>query len=396
MDQINLVVMGNFLYPMGMAETKRIQHAIDELKKHGIRAISVLLLRQAHVGRDNKNLHGVQDGTPYVTVGDRLQPDWRFPLELLRYILSGAAFLVRQRRREHKNILYLYMEPNIENVLFVIFAKLIGYKIIADVTEDYYILGMTPHFLSRMKSRTASFFARHIGSLVDGMIVISGYLKRKYEKISGGRFPVILLPPVVDMDRFTTIGRTSQAPLRILYSGSFGEKDAVENLVAAFEIVASRHADVILLLTGAGLPERIRPLQEHIAASPYGDRITYLGYLNDGEFYHTLNGSDILCMVRCGSCYAQAGFPFKLGEYLATGHPVIASRVGDVPLYLEDRKNAILVEPGSVQSIVDALEYCFNHPMRAKQIGMRGRKVAMQHFNRHELGDRLFEFLKRV
>ena len=124
------------------------------------------------------------------------------------------------------------------------------------------------------------------------------------------------MPPVVDMGRVDRPGRGFNSPIRILYSGSFADKDAVDHLIAAFEIVSRRYHDVTLVLTGKGLPEYMRPLHERIASSSCAARITYLGYLPDDEFYRVLNGSDILCMVRRGSVYESAGFPFKLGEYL--------------------------------------------------------------------------------
>ena len=43
------------------------------------------------------------------------------------------------------------------------------------------------------------------------------------------------------------------------------------------------------------------------------------GFLLEDEYYKILPHSDVLLMTRINSKYANAGFPFKLGEYLASG-----------------------------------------------------------------------------
>jgi glycosyltransferase involved in cell wall biosynthesis len=135
---------------------------------------------------------------------------------------------------------------------------------------------------------------------------------------------------------------------------------------------------------------------EMISSSQYRERIEYMGYLEDDEYYALLGECDILCMTRVASKFAQAGFPFKLGEYLATGRAVVASNVGDVGLYLADRKNALIVEPDSSESIAKALEFLISNPDEAKKIGHEGRKLAKEKFNAKTLTINLKEVLKRT
>ena len=56
-------------------------------------------------------------------------------------------------------------------------------------------------------------------------------------------------------------------------------------------------------------------------------------------------------MTRTDSAYANAGFPFKLGEFLASGKPVIASNVSDVGKFFTDRHDTMLVKPGECKEI---------------------------------------------
>ena len=171
--------MGNFLYPQGMAEAKRIQHAIDYLKENKAVSVSVLLIRQSHPGRDDSQLTGIHKGVPYKTIGHNMKRGWLLPLEWVSYVYSGLAYLLQHRSRVNRNIIYLYMEPNIENVLFIAFGRLLGYKVVVDVTEDYYFVSADPGLLSRLKAASSRLFSQHITVFADAIIVISRELYRK-------------------------------------------------------------------------------------------------------------------------------------------------------------------------------------------------------------------------
>jgi glycosyltransferase involved in cell wall biosynthesis len=101
-------------------------------------------------------------------------------------------------------------------------------------------------------------------------------------------------------------------------------------------------------------------------------------------------------MIRTRTQYAGAGFPFKLGEFLASGKPTIATRIGDVGLYLQDRVNALLVEPDSVESIMEALRFVLDNPDRSIEIGVRGRDIATHFFDTRVVGQVVRDIVEQV
>jgi glycosyltransferase involved in cell wall biosynthesis len=101
-------------------------------------------------------------------------------------------------------------------------------------------------------------------------------------------------------------------------------------------------------------------------------------------------------MTRVNLAYAHAGFPFKLGEFLATGKPVIASRVSDVDRFLIHGHNAMLVKAGSSAEVCEAAEFLIDNPESAEAIGVRGREVAKSFFDCKQQGKGLLAFLENV
>jgi glycosyltransferase involved in cell wall biosynthesis len=98
-------------------------------------------------------------------------------------------------------------------------------------------------------------------------------------------------------------------------------------------------------------------------------------------------------MTRIDHPYAHAGFPFKLGEYLASGKPVIASDVSDIREFLTHKESALLIRPGNMQDLIDSVHYLLEEPESASAIGLRGRQVAREHFCYMRQADPLYQFI---
>ena len=96
------------------------------------------------------------------------------------------------------------------------------------------------------------------------------------------------------------------------------------------------------------------------------------------------------------SPFANAGFPFKLGEYLSTGNPVVATNVSNIEEYLSNREDVMLVKPEDIGELSEAILYLLLNPSTAKDIGVAGREVCRKHFNPNKNGQNLRRFLEEI
>lgn len=391
--KINVICVGSFGYPYGMAGTKRIQHLIDGIKNHPDISVRVIILRQ--FSKDNV-LSGEHSGVAYETVmGDLLRI--RFIALFPVFNVKAISLFRRYFEPDAKNIIYHYGPPSHINYLILKFAGIIGYKIIFDIVEDFdFVPNVTKNLYRKIKVSGMQRQIKKIAELASGIVVISNRLFQKYETIVNGKIPMHYRPVSVDISLYPHSSFEFKDPVTLFYSGSFGEKDGVLNLISAFDVLAEKNPFIRLVLTGKGSTDLLLPVMARIDESPYKNRIEYKGYLDDKAYYATLNSIDIPCMTRIDTQYAHAGFPFKLGEYLASGKPVIASRVSDVESLLQDRVDVILVKPGDIDDIVSGVEYLLNHPDEARFIGENGRKSSEKYFDYKEQGNRLITFLKKI
>ena len=67
-------------------------------------------------------------------------------------------------------------------------------------------------------------------------------------------------------------------------------------------------------------------------------------------------------------------------EAMASGLPVVASRVGGVPEIVVDGETGFLVEPGAVDELHDRLAFLLSDPALAFEMGQRARELVVERF----------------
>jgi glycosyltransferase involved in cell wall biosynthesis len=171
-----------------------------------------------------------------------------------------------------------------------------------------------------------------------------------------------------------------------------GNKDGVVNLIKIFSILGEKHDQLKLLLIGtASEPElmELKQLAEHLNAR----NIVFYGSVARDEMPPLLCGAKILVLARPSSLQSTGGFPTKLGEYLATGKPVVVTKVGDIPRYLEDGENAYLVEPDDNNAFAEKLNFVLTHYDDALKTAGKGKDLTDSIFNYKVQSRRIQDFL---
>lgn len=78
-----------------------------------------------------------------------------------------------------------------------------------------------------------------------------------------------------------------------------------------------------------------------------------------------------------------------VGEYMACGRPVAATRVGVIPELVVDGVTGLLVSPGDSQDLAGAIAALIEDPERAREMGVAGRQRAEREFSRGAFSLRL-------
>jgi len=315
-----------------------------------------------------------------------------------RFHLSLVGLRLKRLMKQQYDIVWL---TNNSNVLKLYRKGLNGFsgKTFIELNEynDIYKEEKQGNFLQRIKGKNGNMVFMDAVGKIDLFAVMTKTLIKYYQGMAKKDARFMHLPMTVDLSRFTDIpveDSLYQKPY-IAFTGTMdNHKDGVDILIKAFAKIADKYKLLHLYL--AGFWHYDVPVQDElIAGIGLKDRIHRLGVLNREQIPAFIGNASLLVLSRPDSHQAQGGFPTKLGEYLATGNPVCVTKVGEIPDYLEDNVSAFMAEPGDVNSFADAMDRALCDLDNAKQVGIKGRKMAEEHFSAEVQAKRLAEFLKK-
>jgi glycosyltransferase involved in cell wall biosynthesis len=142
-----------------------------------------------------------------------------------------------------------------------------------------------------------------------------------------------------------TVSRDAARPLRVLFAGRLTAEKGLLTVIAAMRHIP-RECAVVLTIAGKGL------LEDDVRVAAAEDpRISFAGYLSGEEKDQAFTGAD--CLLLPSLWYENA--PVVILEAAAYGLPVIGSRLGAIPEFVEDGVNGLLVEAGNPQLLAAAM-----------------------------------------
>ncbi len=307
--------------------------------------------------------------------------------------------LIAGRKHTRPDFVVVYTPNFMKFIVPLLVAKFLRIPLIIELCE---ILSKTSDpasgVLRRLANSGESLMERLTPVLSAGLLVISQGIRRHYESLGINNDAIHLLPVLIDKERYDNGGLV---PLNVLNgeryflnSGSFCEKDGLNFLVEAMVELRKEFPDIKLVFTGnAGVSARNMILDR---AGPGGvDWIIFAGLLSRDQLIWCYKKARGLLCCRSNSDYANLGFPTKLAEYLATGRPVVATKVGDIENYISDGDSAYLAIPENVASIAGAMRALMLDPARADLVGMRGAVVAKKNFDYRNHVEAVSLFIRR-
>lgn len=310
----------------------------------------------------------------------------RFLVTIQGLLLSSYKIIKKKQKKEIDILISTATYSIFENLLYFIISRLTNLPLIYTVDEyPWVIINKNKYnFIYRW------LYLKYFYKLFDGFIVMTNTLLEYYKSKSKKNAKFIHIPMTVELDRFNKIEKLISEKYIAYCGGDFnGTKDGIDILIKAFYIIKDSFPNLFLYIIGT-VPESIKQLVEELGIK---DRVKLLGFIERDKVPIYLMNALALCLSRPNTIQNQGGFPTKLGEYLATGKPVIVTKVGEIENYLKDGVNAFISEPNSVEKFAQKINELLSDYNNAKKIGRRGKEIAQTYFNYIIQGKRLSQFL---
>ncbi len=216
----------------------------------------------------------------------------------------------------------------------------------------------------------------------DQLWLISENLIKQVKSICP-RQTILKIPALCDpMSLAKDLGTVSQeydlaGAKTILYAGAFGAHQGIPLLIEAFKRVLEKVPHARLLLAGK---EEFPGYVDNLARGINEKSIRKLGYVAKEKLQLLCQALDVLVSPQLPGEFSEAGFSTKFVDYLITGTPVVASRLGEQALVAKDQEEAVFFNPGDVVDLAEKLLLVLENPSWGKMIGQNGRNLALQKF----------------
>ena len=162
--------------------------------------------------------------------------------------------------------------------------------------------------------------------------------------------------------------------------GTLHEVKGQIHLIEACRLLAERGVAFTCRFIGDG-PDR-DALQARIDEYGLGDRVALVGRMTSDAVATELAASDVLAAPSVPTHGGKReGIPVVLMEAMASGLPVVASRLSGIPELVTDGVSGLLVPPGDDDALAHALAtLATDAPLRGR-LGAAGRETVMREFD---------------
>lgn len=368
----SIVYLGPFSFPNGGAAARRILGNAKAMRAAGYE----VLIASGQKGGEVTTFSEF-DGFEVVSLGERTAEHLPRLLKHFAYLNMGSksvSWLDSLPQRPYAVVLYSGYAPYLLRLLP--WAKRNGVRLVFDAVEWYQPDSMVG-YLSPYQLNI-EFAMRALLPRVPNLISISSYLHKHYTARGCCSFVV---PPLLDSAdiKYSDSGRDASKPLSLVYAGSPGKKDLLNNIMEA--VLQVRQQGLNIHLSVAGIPAAASadyPSVRRASASLVAGTINFAGVLGHADSMELVRRADFSLLLRNDARYAKAGFPTKFVESLSVGTPVIANLTSDLGSHLRDGETGFVCAGPSAADLLVSLRKAATLPTETHAAMRRASRAHAQ------------------
>ena len=212
----------------------------------------------------------------------------------------------------------------------------------------------------------------------DKVVCVSQIVKSRVKK----EFPVfidklIVIDNGVGLSKFKAQNsKLKTNTFNLLFVGRVVKEKGLEVLFKSLKSLESFKSLKLTVVGGGSDLEYFKTLAKTLELS-----VDFVGEVTNEETvkYYQQAGAFVLPTLR------QEGFPMVLAEALSAGLPIIASRIGGIPSAITNGETGILVTPGSITELANAIRKVLEDPKLQETLSKNSVAVAHKKYSQEAM-----------
>jgi glycosyltransferase involved in cell wall biosynthesis len=300
---------------------------------------------------------------------------------------------ILKRSRTNKELILFVSSKDIFHILsYYLVSKICKIKCVLNYVEFYSVIQQSEGLRNSINNY---FFDRLTYKFSDGIIPISTFLENYLQNVHYCK-PILKIPVICDLNRFS--GKNIKSVENYFcYCGSTNYTEVVEFVIDSFYNIRDKK-DFKLYLIVSGDQKKIKLLKENTAQrfANSEEEIMFFQNVSNTELEAFFTGAKALLIPLRKSLQDIARFPHKIGEYTASGVPIISTKIGEVELYFKDMENAFLTNEFDIADFSSKMSYIIDNPDSSKIIGEKGKELCKKLFDYSIYSEPLDKFIKSL
>lgn len=178
--------------------------------------------------------------------------------------------------------------------------------------------------------------------------------------------------------------------IRMLFLGRLGERKGIYDLLRVINGHPEEYRDkkIKFILAGDGDVDNVR---KYIDDYKIADLVEAPGWVSGDKKEKLLNGSDILLLPS----YNEQ-MPMAILDAMSYGCPVISTKIAGIPEMVSDGVNGILIEPGDLNALHDAIMRLASDANLRERMGQKSLEIVREKFDSRKIVGQLISIYQKV
>jgi glycosyltransferase involved in cell wall biosynthesis len=176
-----------------------------------------------------------------------------------------------------------------------------------------------------------------------------------------------------------------------LYAGAHGMSNDLHIVLDSASLLANTNIQFVFLGDGkekSALVDQARGLNLQ--------NVTFLPSVTKSEMADVLAGADACIAILKPLEEYKRTYPNKVFDYMAAGRPVALAIDGVIREVVEAAGCGYFAEPGNPSALAGVISKLAEDKIRAREMGLKGRKYLEEHFSREKVAENLVNLLEEM